>query len=154
MSERSVEHATFVVERTYEASPERAFAAWADQEAKARWFVDSDAYLELDFRVGGRESSRGTAPDGNAYTYEAIYQDIVPAQRIVSTYEMLLDGIRISVSLATAEFEPERDGTRLVFTEQGAFLDGYEMPARREQGMGSLLDSLGQWLQSSRSDGG
>jgi uncharacterized protein YndB with AHSA1/START domain len=153
MSERSVEHATFVVERRYEASPERAFAAWADQEAKARWFVDPDAYLELDFRVGGRESSRGTAPGGNAYTYEAIYQDIVPAQRIVSTYEMLLDGIRISVSLATAEFEPERDGTRLVFTEQGAFLDGYEMPARREQGMGSLLDSLGRWLQSGRSDG-
>jgi uncharacterized protein YndB with AHSA1/START domain len=154
MSERSVEHATFVVERKYEASPERAFAAWADQEAKARWFVDSDAYLELDFRVGGRESSRGTAPDGNPYTYEAIYQDIVPAQRIVYTYEMFLDGIRISVSLATAEFEPEHDGTRLVFTEQGAFLDGYEAPARREQGMGSLLDSLGQWLQGSRSDGG
>ena len=154
MSERSVEHATFVVERRYQASPERAFAAWADQEAKARWFVDSDAYLELDFRVGGRESSRGTAPGGNAYTYEAIYQDIVPAQRIVYTYEMLLDGIRISVSLATAEFEPERDGTRLVFTEQGAFLDGHEMPARREQGMGSLLDSLRKWLQSSRSDGG
>ena len=147
MSERAVEHATFVVERRYAASPERAFAAWADQEAKARWFVDSDAYLELDFRVGGRESSRGIAPDGNAYTYEAIYQDIVPAQRIVYTYEMLLDGIRISVSLATAEFGPERDGTRLVFTEQGAFLDGYEMPAQREQGMGSLLDSLGRWLQ-------
>jgi uncharacterized protein YndB with AHSA1/START domain len=141
MSERSVEHATFVVERRYEASPERAFAAWADQDAKARWFVDSDAYLELDFRVSGRESSRGTAPDGNAYTYEAIYQDIVPARRIVYTYEMLLNGMRISVSLATAEFEPERDGTRLVFTEQGAFLDGYEMPAQREHGMGSLLDS-------------
>jgi uncharacterized protein YndB with AHSA1/START domain len=154
MSERSVEHATFVVERRYEASPERAFAAWADQEAKARWFVDSDANLELDFRVGGRESSRGTAPDGSTYTYEAIYQDIVPAQRIVYTYDMLLDGIRISVSVATAEFKPERDGTRLVFTEQGAFLDGYEMPGRREQGMGSLLDSLGQWLQGSRSDVG
>ena len=62
--------------------------------------------------------------------------------------------IRGFVSLATAEFEPERDGTRLVFTEQGAFLDGHEIPARREQGMGSLLDSLAQWLQSSRSDGG
>ena len=67
---------------------------------------------------------------------------------------MLVDGIRISVSLATAEFKTEPDGTRLVFTEQGAFLDGREMPARREQGMGSLLDSLGQWLQSSRPDGG
>src|SRR5436190_7249422 len=154
MSERSVEHATFVVERRYEAAAERTFAAWADQEAKARWFVDSDAHLELDLRVGGRESNRGTAPDGNAYTYEAIYQDIVPAERIVYTYEMALDGTRISISLATVEFKPELDGTRLVFTEQGAFLDGHETPARRERGMGSLLDSLGQWLQSSRSDGG
>ena len=52
------------------------------------------------------------------------------------------------------EFTPERGGTRLVFTEQCALLDGYEMPAQREQGMGSLLDSLGQWLQSGRSDDG
>ena len=152
MSERSVEHATFVVERRYEASPERAFAAWADPEAKARWYVDSGAFLELDFRVGGRERSRGTAPGGNAYSYEALYLDIVQGQRIVYTYEMLLGGIRISVSLATAEFYPERDGTRLVFTEQGAFLDGHEMPAQREHGMGSLLDALGEELQSDRAD--
>ncbi len=155
MSKRSVEHATFVVERMYEASPEHAFAAWAHQEAKAHWFVDSDAYLELDFRLGGRERSKGIAPDGSTYTYEALYQDIVPARRIVYTYEMLLDERRISVSLATVEFTLEGDsGTRLVFTEQGAFLDGHEMPARREQGMGSLLDSLGEWLRGNRSDGG
>ena len=81
MSGRSVEHATFVVERKYEASPERAFAAWADPKAKARWFVGSDARLELDFRVGGREHSQGSALDGRAYSYEALYQDIVPARR-------------------------------------------------------------------------
>jgi uncharacterized protein YndB with AHSA1/START domain len=149
MSGRSVEHATFVVERKYEASPERAFAAWADPEAKARWYVDSDAHLELDFRVGGRERSRGTAPDGRAYSYEALFQDIVPAERIVYTYEMLLEGTRISVSLATVEFTPVGDsGTALVFTEQGAFLDGHESPARRAEGMGSLLDALGEELQS------
>jgi uncharacterized protein YndB with AHSA1/START domain len=82
MSGRSVEHATFVVERKYEASPEQAFAAWADREAKARWYVDSDAHLELDCRVGGRERSRGTAPGGSAYSYEALFQDIVPAERM------------------------------------------------------------------------
>jgi uncharacterized protein YndB with AHSA1/START domain len=147
MSERSVEHATFVVERRYEAPPERAFAAWADPAAKARWFVDSDARLELDFRVGGQERSQGTAPDGSAYSYEALYQDIVPAQRIVYTYDMLLDETRISVSLATVEFTPVGgNGTRLVFTEQGAFLDGHEPPARRAGGMGSLLDALGREL--------
>jgi uncharacterized protein YndB with AHSA1/START domain len=149
MSGRSVEHAAFVVERKYEVSPERAFAAWADPEAKARWYIDSDARLELDFRVGGRERSRGTAPDGRAYSYEALYQDIVPGRRIVYTYEMVLEETRISVSLATVEFTPlGEDGTHLVFTEQGAFLDGHESPARRSEGMGSLLDALGRELQS------
>jgi uncharacterized protein YndB with AHSA1/START domain len=154
MSERSVEHATFVVERAYEAPPDRVFAAWSDPLAKERWFDGSEGEYELDFRVGGWERGRGTAPDGREYTFQALYQDIVPGRRIVYTYDMLLDGTRISVSVATAEFRPERDGTRLVFTEQGAFLDGHEMPARREQGMGSLLASLGEWLQSNRSGGG
>ena len=149
MSRRSVEHATFVVERRYSASPERAFAAWADPEAKARWFVDSDAHLTLDFRVGGRERNRGTAPDGNAFSYEALYQDIVLAERIVYTYDMHVQDTRISVSLATVEFRPMGDdGTRLVFTEQGAFLDGHESLARRAEGWGSLLDALGNELQS------
>jgi uncharacterized protein YndB with AHSA1/START domain len=150
MSGRSVEHATFVLEREYEASPDRAFAAWADREAKARWYADSDAQLELDFRVGGRERSRGTAPGGRAYSYEALFQDIVPAERIVYTYEMLLEGTRISVSLATVEFTPAGDsGTRLVFTEQGAFLDGHESPAQRAEGWGSLLDALDKEVQRS-----
>ena len=58
-----------------------------------------------------------------------------------------LDGIRISVSLATAEVQPEGDGTRLVYTEQGAFFDGHEAPGLREHGMGSLLDLLGESLR-------
>jgi uncharacterized protein YndB with AHSA1/START domain len=154
MSERSVEHATFVVERAYDVPPDRVFAAWSDPRAKARWFHGSEGEVELDFRVGGWERRRGTAPDGREYTFQSLYQDIVPGRRIVYTYEMLLEGTRISVSVATAEFRPEGDGTRLVFTEQGAFLDGHETPARREQGMGSLLASLGEWLQSNRSGGG
>jgi uncharacterized protein YndB with AHSA1/START domain len=154
MIDRSVEHAAFVVERVYDVSPDRVFAAWSDPQAKARWFDGSDGEFELDFRVGGWERGRGALPDGREYAFAAVYRDIVPDRRIVYTYDMLVDGIRISVSVATAEFEPEGDGTRLVFTEQGAFLDGHETPSRREQGMGSLLDSLGRWLQSSRSDGG
>ena len=152
MSERSTVHATFVVERVYDASPDRAFAAWSEREAKARWYNGAQADYELDFRVGGWERHRGMLPDGRAYAYQALFWDIVPGQRILYTYEMQLDGIRISVSVATVEFKSERDGTRLVFTEQGAFLDGHETPARREHGMGSLLDALGRWLESSRSD--
>ena len=150
MTERSVEHATFVVERTYETPPSRVFAAWADPAAKGRWFADPDqgaGEFELDFRVGGREFNRGTAPNGQAYTFEARYQDIVPDERILYTYEMHLDEKRISVSLGTVELKPAEAGTRLVYTEQGAFLDGLDMPARREQGTGGLLDALGEELR-------
>lgn len=148
MSERTVEHAAFVVERVYDASPDRVFAAWSDPQAKAQWFRGSQGEFELDFRVGGWERGRGTLPDGREHAFEALYRDIVPDRRIVYTYDMHLDGNRISVSVVTVEFKPVRDGTRLVLTEQGAFLDGREIPARRERGMGSLLDSLGQWLRA------
>ncbi|MDQ2998221.1 MAG: SRPBCC domain-containing protein, partial [Chloroflexota bacterium] len=104
---RSITHATFVVERTYPVVPARVFAAWADPTIKATWFGEpgqnkSDT-IEFDFRVGGRELSSGKAPNGQNYSYDAHYQDIVPDQRIVYTYEMYLDDARISVSLATVE---------------------------------------------------
>jgi uncharacterized protein YndB with AHSA1/START domain len=153
MTERSVTHSTFVIERTYDASPARVFAAFADPEAKRRWFVGAGDHesteYELDFRVGGKERAAGRAPDGSSYTFEARYQDIVPGERIVTTYDMHLDDKRISVSLMTVELKPEGDGTRLVFTEQGAFLDGYDDPAERERGTRELLDALGAEIRGS-----
>ena len=151
MTERSVTHATFVIERDYDASPERVFAAWADPAVKARWFGGPDEWgtgeFELDFRVGGREISRGGPPGGPVHSYDARYRDIVPNERIVSTYDMHLDDTRISVSLATVEFKPAGAGTRLIFTEQGVFLDGYDDAGQREEGTGHLLDALGAELQ-------
>jgi uncharacterized protein YndB with AHSA1/START domain len=88
--------------------------------------------------------------EGSVYAFEGLYQDIVPDERIVYTYDMHLDRARISVSLATVELKPEGGGTRLVFTEQGAFLDGLDTPAEREQGTGSLLGALGEELERSR----
>jgi uncharacterized protein YndB with AHSA1/START domain len=150
MTERSVTHATFVVERTYEASPARVFAAFADPETKARWFAgpgdwESGRY-ELDFRIGGRERASGGPPGGPVHTYEARYHDIVVDERIVLAYDMHLDDKRISVSLATVELRPEGTGTRLTFTDQGAFLDGSDDPAERERGTRDLLDALGEEL--------
>jgi uncharacterized protein YndB with AHSA1/START domain len=150
VTERSVAHATFVLERTYGAAPARVFAAWADPAAKARWFKSPEEWgpdeFELDFRVGGRELNRGGPKDGPVYTYSARYQDIVVNERIVYTYSMHLDQTLLSVSVATVELHPEGAGTRLVLTEQGAFLDGRDSPAQRRQGAGGLLDALGAEL--------
>jgi uncharacterized protein YndB with AHSA1/START domain len=134
----TVVHATFVIERTYPASPARVFRAWADPAAKDAWNACHDDWKpeprELDFRVGGRERQRTGAPGGTVHRYEAVYNDIVPDRLIVFTYEMYLDDVRISVSLTTVELEPDGTGTRLVFTEQGAFLDGLANAAEREEG--------------------
>jgi len=146
MTERSVEHAIFVVERRYDVARDRVFAAWSEREAKARWFGSAEDRFELDFRVGGRELHEGIDPRGNHYTFRAIYQDIVEPERIVYTYEMLLGETRISVSIATVELRPDGAGTLLVFTEQAAFLDGGDTPAQRQHGMGSLLEALGRAL--------
>jgi uncharacterized protein YndB with AHSA1/START domain len=151
MSERSVSHATFVIERTYAASPARVFAAWSSRDAKAHWFRGPEEWgtseHELDFRVGGKERVSGGPKGGPVHVFEARYQDIVPDQRIISSYDMHLGDRRISVSLATVEFKPTGTGTRLVYTEQGAFLDGYDDAGSREHGTRELLEQLGTSLE-------
>jgi uncharacterized protein YndB with AHSA1/START domain len=151
MAERSIEHASFTLERRYEASPAKVFSAWADPEAKARWFSGPEDWEreqhELDFRIGGRERSVGGPKGGPVSTYTAVYWDIVPDERIVYTYEMLLDGTRVSVSLATITLREDGEGTILSLTEHGAFLDGADSSARREQGTVGLLEQLARALQ-------
>ena len=94
------------------------------------------------FRVGGEERVKGSGESGRISDFRSRYFDIVPDERIVYAYDMHIDDARISVSLATVEFQAVGDGTRLVVTEQGAFLDGYDDAGSREHGTRWLLDKL------------
>jgi uncharacterized protein YndB with AHSA1/START domain len=156
VTEQSVIHDTFSLERSYPLAPSRVFAAFASKEAKAAWSEDpgldsADGTLpnpEFDFRPGGRERF-GFRYENRVYSYDALYYDIVPDQRIVYSYEMYADGARISVSVATIEFAKTSDGTELTWTEQGAYLDGIDgpqAPALRQEGTGELLDGLTRHL--------
>jgi uncharacterized protein YndB with AHSA1/START domain len=147
MSNRSATHSTFVIERDYDAPPARVFAAWADKSAKGQWFGPSGSEHELDFREGGRERLL-VHVHGALYSYDAVYEDIVPDERIVFTYNMHREGKRMSVSVTTVELFPTSDGTRLRHTEQGVFLDGEDTPEQRERGTHEFLDKLGQALAS------
>lgn len=153
MTERSARHASFAIERIYDASPARVFAAWATPEAKLRWFSCNDDWRasghELDFRVGGRERLNSQPPEGPVHSFEARFLDIVPDARIVYAYDMRLGETRISVSLTTVELAPAGAGTRLAFTEQVVFLDGYDDPGarEREEGTRAGLDNLDRELR-------
>jgi uncharacterized protein YndB with AHSA1/START domain len=154
MTERTANHSTFVVERSYPAAPSRVFAAWASWEAKAIWMDDPDYKSdgnegELDFRVGGHERFSGLDPQGTSYRYDAAYYDIVPDQRIVYCYEMYSGDQRMSVSVTTVQLTPDLEGTRLTYTEQGVFLDDIDKPEARQEGTEWLLDNLGRYLADS-----
>ncbi|HEY4162219.1 MAG TPA: SRPBCC family protein [Dongiaceae bacterium] len=151
--ERKVTHDTFRIERQYDATPTRVFAAFAAKEAKSQWFVGPAEWKKsdhrLDFKVGGKEHLSGGPVGQPQHHYDATFMDIVPNERIITTYEMHIGDQRISVSVATVELKPAGKGTRFVLIEQGAYLDGFDTPKLREEGTSVLMNQLGDWLKKS-----
>ena len=151
-NQSSAVHGTFRIERTYSFPPARVFAAFSDEATKRRWFAEGDGWqvdeFTLDFRVGGSETSRFRFRGGAEMRNDTVFLDIVPDRRIVLAYTMWVAEKRISVSLTTVEIAPSSDGSLLVFTEQGVFLDGPDETRLRESGTRGLLKRLGAELQA------
>jgi len=148
---RSVVHATFHLERTYDASSARVWKALTNPSAKAQWFGAPSEPVEIieramDVRPGGRERLKGRWAGHVVSTYDATYYDVIENERLVYCYEMHLDDRKISVSVATMQLKADGKRTQLLLTEQGAFLDGYDDAGSRERGTNELLDLLGQAL--------
>lgn len=156
MAEPTVVHNTFVIERSYPKPPERVFRALADPAQKQRWFAEGKSHdlegFTMDFRVGGAERveyrlNERTPFPGAPLRYEGHFLDIVPNRRLVTASTMTLNDNRFSASLVTMELVPTETGTDLVCTHQGAFFEGADGPAMREEGWRKLLDQLGKSLE-------
>lgn len=150
---RSVVHATFDLERTYPAPVGRVWKALTDPGAKEKWFAGTPGKWQslerrMDVRVGGRELLIGRWEGGRTSTFDAVYHDVIENERLVYSYQMLMDDRKISVSLATLQLQGLGPQTTLKITEQGAFLDGYDDAGSREHGTALLLDALGASLRS------
>ena len=152
MTARSLAHAGFTLERVYPHPIDAVWAAFAEEERKRQWFGqvgdrELDGEWAFDFRVGGRDVAESRFHGGPLSRYVATYTDIVESERIVTTYDMWIDGAHISTSVASFEFEEVDGGTRLTHGEHGIHLDGFDLDGRmREHGSGLLLDELGRVL--------
>ncbi|MET0422559.1 MAG: SRPBCC family protein [Actinoplanes sp.] len=153
MTTRSASHNTFTVDRHFAAAPGRVFQAFADPQAKAKWFGGPAEMKReeesFDLREGGRETQVSVMDDGTRFGFYVTYVDIVPDERIVYAYDMTMNGQRISVSVATVEFRAATGGgTDFTVTEQGVYLDGLDTAEQRRQGTEDLMDALGRSLEA------
>jgi uncharacterized protein YndB with AHSA1/START domain len=156
MKTPSVLHDTFVIERTYQKRPDKVFAFFSDPPKKRRWLGGDDDGFEVlafepNFKVDHYERWKYRFRGGVLTRTDICYQDIVPEHRIVFVYTMTSGDKRVSSSQVTVELTASGSGTRLRHTEQGAFFDGAQPPAGREQGTGGLLDLLGKLLEEEAS---
>lgn len=152
MTKRSVTHASFTIERTYDMPPARVFSGFANPEAKRRWLIGGEGWqveaYEPAFAARAFERSCFRFQGGPLIANDTVYLEILPEQRLVFAYTMTIDGATMSSSLVTVQFEQAGKGTRLVFTEQGAYVDGFDDVAGREQGTRELLEALEKELKS------
>ena len=151
--QRSAAHATFHLTRTYPVPVERVWRALTVPEAKYKWFGGESQGWEplerhMDVRVGGTERDKGRWKGGVVSTFDATFLDIIPNERLVYSYVMHLDDRKISVSQACIELKPDGEGTKLIVTEHGDFLDGYDDAGSREHGTNFLMDALGKSLEA------
>lgn len=157
MTARSITHSSFTITRRWNVPPARVFAAFADEEQKIKWFGGPGGWVLIkrvfDFREGGQEHLAGRHENGMVSVFDCTYHDIVPPAdgdggRIIYSYVMTLDDRRISVSQAAIEITPDGEGAKLVLTEYGDYLDGFDDAGSRERGTNFLMDQLGASLNA------
>jgi uncharacterized protein YndB with AHSA1/START domain len=76
-------HITIV--RTFDAPRELVWKAWTEPEHLARWFGPkgfTTPVCEADVRAGGTQRVTMRGPDGTDYPMTAIYEEVVPPERL------------------------------------------------------------------------
>ncbi|MEO0664829.1 MAG: SRPBCC domain-containing protein [Pseudomonadota bacterium] len=139
-------HDTVVFDRTFPASPERLFQAYADPKEREIWsppFEGTAVSIDSsDFRAGGQESARCGPVGDLKYRMEVRYH-VVELGRHISFTETLWEGeMLLTVSQSTFEISPAGEGARLRLTDQMASYIGQDGLDGHREGYARMLDNL------------
>lgn len=128
------------IERIFNASRERVWAAYSRVEQLAQWWGRGNR-LDIErweFRPGGHwrfvEHS-----DGETHGFEGRFREIVPQERIVQSFEW--DGMPAHVAIDAATFEDLGDGRTKVVT-----VSQFHTPEERD---GMLRSGMAEGLEAS-----
>ena len=135
------------VERLFEASPERVFAAFTEARHLLQWWGPKGMtcpHIEIDARVGGAYRSCMRAPSGQEHWVSGIFREVAPPRRLAFSWAWEENGVRGHESVVTITFTAHDKGTfvSLIHTD----LATQESRDKHEHGWNSTLDSLQDFL--------
>ncbi len=108
---------TIVMERVFDAPRELVFRAYTDRTMIPHWWGPrrlTTTVKQMDVRPGGEWRFVSRAPDGTEHGFHGEYREIVPPERLVSTFEY--EGTPGHVVLDTATFQDLGGRTKLTVT--------------------------------------
>jgi uncharacterized protein YndB with AHSA1/START domain len=140
-----------VVTRVFDAPRELVFRAYTDPDAIPHWWGPrrlTTTVDKMDVRPGGVWRYVHQDADGNEYAFNGVYREVVPPERLVSTFEF--EGMPGHVSVDTLTLEEHDGKTTLTTTSR------FETPEDRdgmlksgmETGMRETLDRLAEYLKT------
>jgi uncharacterized protein YndB with AHSA1/START domain len=98
--------------RVFDAPRELVWAAYTDPKHVANWWGQRSSTTivdKMDVRPGGEWRYIQRAPDGTEYAFRGEYREIVPPEKLVSTFEF--EGMPGQVVVDSATFEEQNGKT-------------------------------------------
>lgn len=135
--------------RLFKAPRELVFEAYTNPEHIPHWWGPRSVTTvvdEMDVRPGGRWRYIHRDADGNEYAFRGEYREVVPPERLVSTFEF--EGMPGHVVIDTLVLTEEEGGTRLTATSLFESTDDFEgmIASGAESGMIDTWERLAELL--------
>jgi uncharacterized protein YndB with AHSA1/START domain len=147
------EDTQILITREFDAPARLVYRAWTEPELVRRWWSGDRGEVtsaEIDLRVGGMWRFVMTANAGFEVAFHGEYQEIVPAERIVSTD--VFEGMPDAAALNTMTFTEVGGRTTLRILVQHSSQENRDahIDSGMEDGMQGSLDHLEEVARSLR----
>jgi len=87
-SSADISERELVLQRIFDAPPEKVYRAWTEPELLKQWFAPlpwTTPHAELDIRPGGTNLTVMRSPEGVDYPNSGVYLEVIPNERLVFT---------------------------------------------------------------------